>query len=174
MKIKLRDIHAEGLHIETQEPANVLFEQKEDQDLKKEYDFQGDLHYSLDIGMNAQGIWGTGRIWVDIRLQCVRCLTPFVYPVRLDQIAFHAELPPTEFLDLTPLIREDILLAIPEYPHCDWSGECVCRALKEHKVPEQAPQRESQRPDIQKGDSDHPEGGKRPSAWDALDQLDQP
>ncbi len=28
-----------------------------------------------------------------------------------------------ELVDLTPAIREDILLALPPYPRCDWDGK---------------------------------------------------
>jgi uncharacterized metal-binding protein YceD (DUF177 family) len=55
-------------------------------------------------------------------------------------------------VDLTPLIREDILLALPVYPHCDWDrkSQCVGPRLKYLNAAE-AP--------------------KVSKAWDALDHL---
>ena len=56
-------------------------------------------------------------------------------------------------VDLTPLVREDILLALPAHPHCDWSGEKTCRhALRQR------------RPEFEES-SEHSE------VWGALDQL---
>ena len=97
---------------------------------------------------------------MDVELQCVRCLEMFAYPVRVDDLALQIELEGRETIDLTPLLREDILLALPSYPHCDWSGEKVCPAdLHARRTAESSPSGEEQRPS---------------SAWQTLDQLKTP
>jgi uncharacterized metal-binding protein YceD (DUF177 family) len=85
----------------------------------------------------------------------VACLEHFRYPLEVADFACQVELTGSETVDLTEPVREDILLALPAHPHCDWNGEKVC-----HGVPFGA-----------KSDgSDAPLAGK-PDAWDALDQL---
>ena len=99
---------------------------------------------------------------VDLELQCVRCLEPFVYPLHVNDIALQIEQPATETVDLTPELREDILLALPAHPHCDWSGERVCPGRVE--ASEEAAGlgwKRGDRPQV-------------PSAWEKLDQLRTP
>jgi uncharacterized metal-binding protein YceD (DUF177 family) len=47
--------------------------------------------------------------------------------LRVNDFALQIELGNTETVDLTPCIREDILLNLPHYPRCDWDGRKVCR-----------------------------------------------
>ena len=70
---------------------------------------------------------------VDLELQCVSCLEKFTYPVRIEDFAMQMELEAEETVDLTPQIREDILLSLPHYPHCDWDGQKVCNGSPEFK-----------------------------------------
>ena len=158
MKIHQRQIPDDGLHIEGEESAAVL-------DLPTTDGLRalGPLRYSLDIGMNADGIWATGELAIDLELTCVRCLEPFTYPLEVTDLVLEMERPTTETVDLTPLLREDILLALPAYPHCDWSGERVC--------PAQVPSAEGAVP-LAEGDG-HGEP-EPPSAWSTLDQLKTP
>ena len=69
---------------------------------------------------------------MDVNVQCVACLRNFTYPVRVEDFATQVELNGRETVDLTDQMREDILLALPPYPHCDWNGQNVCKgALRE-------------------------------------------
>ena len=158
MKIHQRQIPEDGLHIEGEETAEVL-------DLPTTDGLRalGPMRYSLDIGLNADGIWATGELAIDLELTCVRCLEPFAYPLEVTDLVLEMERPTTETVDLTPLLREDILLALPAYPHCDWSGERVC--------PAQVPSAEGAVP-LAEGDR-HGEP-ELPSAWSTLDQLKTP
>ena len=158
MKIHQRQIPDDGLHIEGEESAEVL-------DLPKTDGLRalGPLRYSLDIGMNADGLWATGELAIDLELTCVRCLEPFTYPLEVIDVAMEMERPATETVDLTPLLRDDILLALPAYPHCDWSGERVCPA-----------QVQSAEGAVPLGESDGHGGFQPPSAWSTLDQLNKP
>jgi uncharacterized metal-binding protein YceD (DUF177 family) len=42
--------------------------------------------------------------------------------------ATHIELRGPETVDLTPFMREDLLLNLPAHPHCDRDGNRVCKA----------------------------------------------
>ncbi len=158
MKIHQRQIPDDGLHIEGEESAEVL-------DLPKTDGLRalGPLRYSLDLGMNADGLWATGELAVDLELTCVRCLEAFPCPLEVTDVAVEMERPATETVDLTPLLRDDILLALPAYPHCDWSGERVCPA-----------QIQSAETAVPLGESDGQGGLQPPSAWSTLDQLKNP
>ena len=158
MKIHQRQIPDDGLHIEGEESAEVI-------DLPKTDGLRalGPLRYSLDVGMNADGIWATGELGIDLELTCVRCLEAFNYPLEVNEVAVEMERPATETVDLTPVLRDDILLALPAYPHCDWSGERVCPA--EIQSAEKAGAL---------GESDGRSESDSPSAWSTLDRLKTP
>jgi uncharacterized protein len=121
MKVHLRQIPDGGLHIEGDEDAKLL-------------DFHDELtkpispvHYSLDVGLSGGGLFATGTLGVDLQLVCARCGQKFVFPLRVENFAMQSDLTGAETVDLTPYVREDILLALPPYPHCDWNGEKVCQ-----------------------------------------------
>jgi uncharacterized metal-binding protein YceD (DUF177 family) len=46
--------------------------------------------------------------------------------VRIHNFAAQVELTGSELVDLTPWLREDILLALPAHAHCDWDRKTVC------------------------------------------------
>ena len=149
MKIHLKQIPVDGLHVEGTEDSKML-------DLK-EGNAQpvSDVQYSLDVGLSDGGLFATGLIGVDLELECVGCLTRFRYPLRVPDFAMQVELTSSETVDLTEPVREDILLALPPHPHCDWNGERVCPGV-------------SYRPKTEASDAPLAE---KPDAWGALDQL---
>ena len=146
MKVHLKQIPAEGIHLEGKEETDIL-ELGESQ-LRP----LGPVEYSLDIGISESGLFVTGEIGVDVSLECVSCLKRFIFPVRVHDFAAQIELSGPELVDLTSWIREDILLALPVYPHCDWDrkSQCVGPRLKYLNAVEVP---------------------KASKAWDALDHL---
>jgi uncharacterized metal-binding protein YceD (DUF177 family) len=149
MKIHLNQIPHDGLHVEGTESSKIL-------DLKEPgLQAAGDIHYALDVGVSDGGLFATGQLGVDLDLECVGCLERFRYPLRVPDFACQVELTGSEMVDLTESLREDILLALPPHPHCDWNGKRVCQRVAYRAKSEAA---------------DAPLAGK-PAAWDALDQL---
>jgi uncharacterized metal-binding protein YceD (DUF177 family) len=148
MKVHTNQIPAEGLHLEGEEDsailglADALFRPA------------GPVEYSLDIGLSGDGLFATGQIGVDVDTQCVTCLEAFRLPVRVPDFAAQVELEGREMVDLTDPVREDILLALPPHPHCDWNGEKECPGAF-HREDDTASDPESEKPDV----------------WNALDQL---
>ncbi|MEA3186231.1 MAG: hypothetical protein QOD99_61 [Chthoniobacter sp.] len=143
MKIHLRQIAQDGLHIEGDEDADFL-------DLAElRAHALTPVHYALDVGLSEGGIFATGMLSLDLHLECVSCLEPFAYALRIHAFAMQSPLDGRETVDLTPFVREDILLALPPYPHCDWDGEHACPGAARSTT------------DVS-GES---------HAWDALDQL---
>jgi len=146
MKVHLKQIPAEGIHLEGKEERDIL--ELEDDQVRP----IATVEYSLDIGVAGSSLFATGEIGADFELVCVSCLKRFIYPVRIRNFATHVDLTGAELVDLTPWLREDILLALPVHPHCDWDRKtkCVGPRLKYLNVAEDP---------------------KGPNAWDALDHL---
>ena len=143
MRVHVNQIPAQGLHLEGEEPASIL--ELNDPTFRP----RTGIRWSLDIGLSDGGLFATGKLAADLEMTCVACLRKFTYPLRVDDFATQVELKSPETVDLTDQMREDILLALPPYPHCDWNGQNVCKgALRKVK-----------------------ESPGESHTWDALDKL---
>ena len=155
MKVHLNQIPDHGLHVEGAESSSML-------DLREEtVQAISDVRYSLDIGLSEGGLFATGNLETDLELECVACLEQFPYPLRIPDFACQIELSGSETVDLTEAVREDILLALPPHPHCDWNGERVCKGAFTRLKTETASDSLSA----------SQENGGTPDVWGALDQL---
>ena len=120
MKVHLKQIPAKGIHLEGKEERDIL--ELEDDQVRP----IGTVWYSLDIGLSGSSLFATGEIGLDFELVCVSCLKRFIYPVQISNFATQIELTGAELVDLTPSLREDILLALPAHARCDWDRKTVC------------------------------------------------
>ena len=153
MKIHLRQIPVEGLHLEGVEEADLL-------DIEEPaVGSLGPIRYSLDAGISGNGLFASGTLETEVELRCVRCLESFQFPIRVDDFAVQVELGGAETVDLTPFIREDILLGLPAHPRCDWGEKKICRGAGEWKTPSE-----------KTGESNTSRGAAA-DAWEALDKL---
>jgi uncharacterized protein len=121
MKVHIKQIPEEGLHLEGEDPASIL--ELNDPLVKP----RSGVRWTLEIGLSDGGLFATGKLAVDVNVICASCGKNFTYPVRVDNFAMQMELYGPETVDLTEPMREDILLALPPYPHCDWNGQNVCK-----------------------------------------------
>lgn len=99
-----------------------------------------DLRGFARVTRTAQGLLVQVRLSANVRTQCVRCLTEFMQPLDVDFTELYAFtpnsvtesgliVPENGKIDLAPLVREEMLVAIPMSPLCreDCSGLCpVC------------------------------------------------
>lgn len=122
--------------------------------------FDQPLRYSLEVQHQPESLLLTGSLETSLACECARCLTAFRMPVRVESLAALVELQGEEavtrdgdFADLTPLLREDIYLALPTNPLC----RPDCRGL-----PQKAVSRDSR---LEGAQSD----GASP--WAALDHI---
>jgi uncharacterized metal-binding protein YceD (DUF177 family) len=146
MKIHTLQIPPEGKRFEGSDPASVL-------DVNEAHTVPvAPLHYCLDVGLSDGGLFATGRLESVFRVECVACLESFEYPISVPNFACQVELLGREQVDLTENLREDILLALPAHPHCDWNGLKACGGTT--LFPIQEPQSEQPKP-----------------VWTALDRL---
>jgi uncharacterized protein len=80
----------------------------------------------LEVQKLEDGLLVQGRLHLNLDCECVRCLKPFQYRLELDGWACHLPLQGedcvaavNDCVDLTPYVREDILLEFPRHPLCD-------------------------------------------------------
>lgn len=127
MKVHLKQIPPEGLHLEGEEECAIA-------ELEAEgIHCTGPMHYSLDLGVSSGALWANGSLSQVVEVRCVVCLQKFEHEVKVPAFALHTELHGPETVDLTPFMREDILLNLPPYPRCDRDGDRACQgpAIKE-------------------------------------------
>jgi len=149
MKVHLRQIPAEGLRFEGEEDCPIS-------DLApEEVVCAGPLRYALDVGITDNALWASGTLEQPVTQKCVACLEAFEHTISVPGFALHTELGGPETIDLGPFVREDILLNLPAYPHCDREGNRVCPARAILDAPKE-------------GDAQLKEA---PPDWSALDKL---
>lgn len=156
--VNLRHIETQDLHVEGEIPAAELDLGPEDEVVR----VASPLGYDLEVQQFEGGLLLQGRLTLPLACECVRCLKPFAFKLELTDWACHVPLEEEEAapvvndcVDLTPYLREDILLEFPQHPLC--SPEC--RGLPKTAVgePEKARGAAQAEPDA--------------SAWSELDKL---
>ena len=107
--------------------------------LKPDLDLQN-LIGTVRVTRTAQGLLVQGKLRAVTPAECVRCLADFVQPLEIDFTELYAfssnsvtesglYVPENGLLDLAPLIRDEMYLAIPISPVCksDCKGLCpIC------------------------------------------------
>jgi len=122
MKIHLKQIPPEGLHLEGEE--DCLIPELEAEEVR----CVGPMQYRIDIGVSEGSLWANGSLKQPVELTCVACLEKFTHDIKVPAFALHTELHGPETVDLGPFMREDILLNLPPHPRCDREGGRVCKA----------------------------------------------
>src|SRR5580700_3089138 len=121
VKIHIRQISHDGTRLEGEE--NCPIPELESEEVR----CTGPLKYNLEVGISEGGLWANGTLLQPVELRCVNCLEKFVHEIRVPNFAAHLDLVGSETVDLTPMIREDILLNLPAHPHCDRDGGRQCK-----------------------------------------------
>jgi uncharacterized metal-binding protein YceD (DUF177 family) len=156
--INLRHLEAHSLKLKGELPVKDL-----DLDLRDDLiRAEKPLQYDLEAEQMDDGVLLQGRLQLPLQCLCVRCLKPFEFQLTLGKWAQLLPLAGEEkvsvindCVDLTPFVREDILLEFPQHPLCEMN----CRGLPKTSV----------------GKAKKSSGGGqnegRSSAWAALDKL---
>ena len=94
--------------------------------------FEEPLFYDLELQKLDNAVLVQGSLRLRLHCECARCLKPFERQLSLDEWAYHLPLKGEEkvevandLVDLTPFIREDIVLSLPQQPLC----EAECKGL---------------------------------------------
>jgi uncharacterized protein len=120
--INLRYLEKEDVELEGELPASELDVQGVDELIKA----NEPLHYQLEAQKMEDGILVQGNLTITLDCECARCLKPFKHRLDLNDWACHLPLEGEEkavvsndCVDLTPYVREDILLGFPQHPLCE-------------------------------------------------------
>jgi uncharacterized metal-binding protein YceD (DUF177 family) len=152
--VNLRHLEDNDVHLDGEISAEELDFSKPDEMIH----INEPLKYDLEVEQNGNNLLVRGALHLELDCQCVRCLRPFKYQIDLEP--YDALVPlegedaapvANDLVDLTPYLREDILLAFPQHPLCE--ADC-------DRVPELQ---------HSKAASTSAQGQK--SAWDELNKL---
>jgi uncharacterized protein len=110
------------------------------------------LRYDLTVEQLHDSLLVQGSLKLVLDCECVRCLKPFDYKLELAGWALHLPLEGedkvsvvNDCVDLTPFVREDMLLEFPQHPLC--KPECGGLKKKARKSVEKSDESES-KPDV--------------------------
>lgn len=126
LKFNIRHIEDKDVHLEGELTPEEL--QLENNDAL--VSANQPLKYDINVQKNGSDILAQGRLELPLQCECARCLKPFKQKVLLEDWAALIPLQGEEkanvendLVDLTPYVREDILLNFPQHPLC--SEECT-------------------------------------------------
>jgi uncharacterized protein len=154
LKINLRHLEEQGLHLQGELPVAELDLGVVDELIRTEKP----LRYDLAVELLHDAVLATGSLALPLDCECGRCLKRFKTELKLAGWAAHLPLEgedkvsvDNDCVDLTPFVREDILLSFPQHPLC----KTECAGLKP------------------KGMAREAEAAEKPAvaAWAELDKL---
>lgn len=126
--VNLRHLEAHNVCLQGELPVDELELDTRDEMLQP----REPLRYDFEVQQLEHSLLAQGCLQLTLDCQCVRCLKPLKHTIELDHWAIHLPLQGEESVpvvndcvDLTPFIREDILLELPQHPLCD----AECRGL---------------------------------------------
>lgn len=126
----------------------------------------GPLTYDLRVQRFESELLLSGTLSAPFELICVRTVHPFVKTLHVDPANVSVEIENEGPLDVTEALREEILLEIPDYPHCDEADEPMhCEIDPRYLAVDKPGGDQVETRPRESGDS-------RWSALDALDNLD--
>lgn len=80
----------------------------------------GGIRYDLNLRLYGSELLVKGSLAQDFDLVCCRCGKDFDDTVKVDDFLVSQEVPADSCeVDLTEIVRESIILALPTYPICD-------------------------------------------------------
>jgi len=121
MRIDIARMDPRGERFEGEEAPSIL--DLPAAEVRAEEPVRYDLHAELVSGE----LIVFGRIWGDVELRCCRCSKYFAFRAEEGRFQSITEIDDTtEYVDLTPEIRESMILAFPSYPVCAESCKGLC------------------------------------------------
>jgi uncharacterized protein len=121
LKVNLRHLEEHGLHLKGELPAKELDLGVSDELIRVEKP----LRYDLSVELLNHAVLVTGSLTLPLDCECARCLKKFATSLKITGWALHLPLQgedkvsvDNDCVDLTPFMREDILLDFPQHPLC--------------------------------------------------------
>lgn len=129
LKVNLRHLEEHGIRLKGELPVAELDLGVEDELIRAERP----LRHDLSVESLHDAVLVTGSLALTLDCECARCLKKFKTDIKLANWAVHLPLEGEEkvsidndCVDLTPFVREDILLNFPQHPLC----KTDCAGLK--------------------------------------------
>jgi len=121
LTVNLRHLESHEVHLQGELPVGEL-----DLGVRDPMIHAGrPLRYDVRVQKLSDGILAAGSLRLTLECECVRCLKPFRHELDLKDWTCHLALAGEEAVavvndcvDLTPQVREDILLEFPQHPLC--------------------------------------------------------
>jgi uncharacterized protein len=133
LKVNLRHLEEHGLRLKGELPAAELDLGVSDELIRAERP----LRYDLTVELLHDALLAMGSLVLPLDCECSRCLKKFQTELKLASWAAHLPLEgedkvavDNDCVDLTPFVREDILLDFPQHPLC----KPDCAGLKKKTV----------------------------------------
>lgn len=120
MRINVKAIADEGEALRGSEPGSIV--ELVDPDIS----FPNPVEYDLWAQLQGRALLVTGKVWSAAQLRCSRCLKLFPQRVEAAEFVLHQELQGEDFVDLTPQMREDMLLQLPQRALCQPACKGLC------------------------------------------------
>ncbi|CAF0704968.1 YceD family protein [Candidatus Methylacidithermus pantelleriae] len=112
------DLGADPLPLEGVLPAEIL-------ELEEEFaQAEAPIVTRLVAQRTEEELLVSGTLQTTVRLQCGRCCAWIDWPIHVNGFLVRFQEPLDEWIDLTPAIREDILLALPIVATCPPGQVC--------------------------------------------------
>jgi uncharacterized protein len=120
MRVNVKRIPVDGEQLNGSDSASIM-------DLDEpDVHFRGEVEYEFLAQVQGNALLVTGRLHTVATLRCGRCLRQFDEPLQVEEFVFHQELHGEDFVDLTPQMREDIILELPQRALCDEACKGLC------------------------------------------------
>ena len=154
LSVNLRHLAEQELHLKGELPVVELDLGVADELVRAEKP----LKYDLSVELLHDAVLATGSLVLPLDCECGRCLKKFQTQIKLTGWAAHLPLEgedkvsvDNDCVDLTPFVREDILLSFPQHPLC----KPDCAGLKKKSKVSEAEALEA----------------TKPATWSELDKL---
>ena len=158
LTVNLRHLAAHSVRLQGELPSAELDLGKRDEMIE----VAAPLAYNLEVEKVEHGLLIQGELELPLHCTCVRCLKSFESRLELKHWTCHVPLQGedaapvvNDLVDLTPFVREDILLEFPQHPLCDRE----CRGLSKNE------------PGKAKPNTDAGQTEASSSAWAELNKL---
>jgi len=133
LKVNLRHLEEHGIRLQGDLAAAELALGVRDELIRAEQP----LHYDLSVQLLDDAVLVTGDLVLPLECDCARCLKKYSSELKISGWALHLPLEgedkvsiDNDCVDLTPFMREDILLDFPQHPLC----KPECTGLKRKPV----------------------------------------
>jgi uncharacterized protein len=154
LKFNLRHLEEHEIRLKGELPVAELAFDVQDELIRVEKP----LRYDLKIEQLHDAILVQGSLRLTLDCECVRCLKPFKHELVLKDWALHLPLEgedkvsiENDSIDLTPFVREDMVIEFPQHPLC----KPECGGLKKKSK-------------VRAADDQN----EKPSPWMELDKLE--